>query len=137
MFRKLFAVATLACTLGACSIVADTTASEQAVDKFHRMLDAGQFDAIYDQSSKALKNATTREDFDKLLAAVHRKLGNVRSATRGGISTFASLQGTRITLGYKTIYENGQADETFAFSLDGDKPILSGYRINSNALIVN
>lgn len=137
MLRKLFAVATLACALGACSLAADTAASEQAVDKFHRMLDAGQFDAIYDQSSKDMKKAVSREDLDKFLAAVHRKLGNVRSATRGSISTFASLQGTRITIGYRTIYDNGQADETFSFSLDGDKPILSGYHINSTALVVN
>ena len=45
--------------------------------------------------------------------------------------------GTSITLSFKTQYERGDAVETFVYRATGGKPLLAGYTIYSNALIIN
>ena len=123
--------------LTSCSLSADTKAAEQSVDNFHRMLDAGQFDAIYDGTTDTFKQATSHDDFVRLLEAVHRKLGNSRSSKEVNWSVFSGTSGSRVNLFYKTDFEKGTAEETFAWTLDSNQPKLIGYRINSNTLVVN
>jgi hypothetical protein len=47
--------------LGGCSISANPKVADQAAAKFYQMLDTGQFQAIYDEASDALKKASTEQ----------------------------------------------------------------------------
>ena len=129
-------IVAVAVALAGCSMSADTKLAEQAVPKFHEMLDAGQFDAIYAASSDDFKKATTRESFVPVLEAVHRKLGATRSShlKRWDVRYYTS--GIFVTLNYSTAYAEGEAFEQFVYRLQGEKALLAGYHINSNALII-
>ena len=134
---RLFIALIAACiALCACSMSADTAAAEQAVRKFHEQLDAGRFDEIYAASADELKKATTQQDFVALLGAVHRKLGNVKAADNTGWNVNYHTAGTFVTLGYKTTFDGGDAQEQFVFRLQDKAALLVGYHINSTALIV-
>lgn len=133
MLRLIIAVAT---ALAGCSMSADTKLAEQAVPRFHEMLDAGQFEAIYTASAEDLKKAATRENFVALLEAVHRKLGATKSSNQQGWNVNYHTSGTFVTLNYSTAYAEGEAAEQFVYRLQDKKALLAGYHINSNALII-
>jgi hypothetical protein len=120
----------------ACTISADTTLAERAVDAFHEMLNAGQFDAIYAASADDMKKAARREEFVALLEAVHRKLGVTKSWSKKGWNVSYNTSGTFMTLAYSTIYDGGDAAEQFVYRLADGKALLAGYHINSAALIL-
>ena len=136
MTRSLVVLAALVAALCGCSMSADTTAAEQAVPKFHEQLDAGQFDEIYVQAGDELRKATTQQDFVALLEAIHRKLGNTKSADKTGWTVNYQTSGSFVTLGYKTIFDGGDAQEQFVFRLQDKTALLVGYHINSTALIL-
>jgi hypothetical protein len=127
----------LALALAGCTMSADTKVAEDAVPKFHEMLDAGQFDAIYDGASDEFKRAATKQDFVALLAAVHRKLGASRSSSEKGWNVNYHTSGSFVTLNYATTYAQGEAHEQFVYRLESGQALLVGYNINSNALILN
>jgi len=136
MTRSTFGAIALVSLLYGCSISADTSLAEQAVPKFHEELDAGHFDAIYDASADELKNATTQQEFVALLEAVHRKLGNTKASDKTSWNVNYQTSGSFVTLGYKTTFDGGSAQEEFVFSLHDKAAILVGYHINSTALIL-
>jgi hypothetical protein len=136
MTRTALLLATLACALLGCSGSADTAAAEQAVSSFHELLNAGRFAEIYELSSDELKKASKQSDFVALLDAVHRKLGNTKSAVDQAWNVNYRTSGTFITLTYKTVYSEGDAAEQFVFRMQGPSAALAGYHINANALVV-
>ena len=109
--------------------------AEKSVDGFHHMLDAGQFEQVYDASSAEMKNASTKERFVELLSAVHRKLGAVKSSKAQGWNVNYNTSGNFVTLTYQSQFDGGSADEQFVYRLAGDGAQLAGYHINSDALI--
>ena len=122
--------------LGGCSFGKDVPVAEKAVDAFHTQLNAGQFDAIYNEGGAALKAATTRADMVALLNAVHRKLGGFKSGKTQGWNDNVTTDGHTITLSYAASYQNGAADEQFVYRLTGGQAQLVGYHVNSNQLIL-
>lgn len=131
--RSLFAL--LAVLLAGCSMSADVGLAEGQVAQFHQQLDAGQLQQIYAGASDRLRKATSEQDMQALLAAVHRKLGDVKSSVRGAWSVHAGVTGTFVSLSYRTHFSEGDATERFDYQLEGDKALLAGYHINSNTLI--
>jgi hypothetical protein len=127
----------LGLALAACSPSKDLPAADHAVAQFHQQLDAGQFQAIYDQSDSAMKAAAPAPKLIALLDAVHRKLGTVKSSARQGWNDTVNMQGHFLTTGYKTSFVKGDGVETFVFRVSGKQAALVGYNINSDALIVN
>ena len=121
--------------LGGCGAKADMEKAEAAVDAFHAQLNTGSFDDIYNNSDDLLKNATSQERFVNLLSAVHRKLGTAKSADQKGFFLNYGNQGKIIRLTYSTQYGSDQASEEFIFHASGDRMMLAGYHINSDALI--
>ena len=121
--------------IAGCNPAADTKAAEQGVTAFHASLNAGRFDEIYTRTDADFKAISTQQDFTKLLDVIHRKLGNFKSGTTVGWNVNVNNGEHYVTLNRKADYERGPADEQFIFKLDGDKPLLVGYHINSNTLI--
>lgn len=123
--------------IAACSMSADTQLADQEVPKFHASLNDGGFDALYDAGANELKTAATKQDFVKLLEAVHRKLGNVEKTEKTGWNVNYDTRGTFVTLTYTTNFTRGSGSEQFVYRLEKNRALLVGYHINSNALIVN
>lgn len=123
--------------LAGCSPSADIAVGQSGVATFHQQLNAGQFDAIYDGADVQLKRATTQATMVQLLTAVQRKLGLFQSGKSAGWTDNTATSGHFLTLNYVSSYTRGTANESFIYRLDGPTPLLAGYHINSNALIVN
>ena len=117
-----------------CSM-ADTSAAEAEVAKFHTALGDARFGEIYAAAAEDLKSKATEQQFTELLDAVNRKLGKVKTAQRSGWKVNYSTSGNYVTLVYKTTYEQGEADEQFVYRMQQKDARLAGYHINSNALI--
>jgi hypothetical protein len=135
MPRTFLVIAALMAALCGCSMSADTALAEQGVPRFHEQLDAGRFDEIWEQSADELKKASPQPQFVEFLGAVHRKLGNTKSADKTGWNVNYQTSGSFVTLGYKTVFAEGDAQEQFVFRLQDKTALLVGYHINSMALI--
>src|ERR1700722_8948180 len=107
----------IAAGLAACSASANTKEAEAAVQQFHDLLDSGKSSAIYESAGDDLKRVSSEQQFVPLLDAVHRKLGQTRTATRGGWNVNYSTAGNFITLNYQTVYAEGQASEQFVYRM--------------------
>lgn len=122
--------------LSACSSSADIDAADHQVPAFHKLLDGGRFEDIYGGSSDELKAASTQADFVALLEAVHRKLGDTKSAERQSWNLNFHTSGTFVTLTYKTVYAEGDAAEQFVYRIKDGEALLVGYHINSTTLVL-
>lgn len=136
MRQNLFALC-LVWGLTACSMSEDTRIVEQEIPKFHAALDASKFESLYDDGAQDLKAAATKQDFVRLIDAVHRKLGNVVKSEKTSWNVNYDTSGTFVTLVYATDFARGPATAQFVYRLENNHPLLAGYHINSNALITN
>ena len=109
--------------------------AEQAVTEFHRQLDDGRHREIYEAAGSELKQATTEGEFTRLLATVRERLGAIRSTSQQGWHVNAGTGGTLVTLTYETQFASAPGTEQFVYRIDGERALLIGYHINSNALI--
>ncbi len=134
--RVASAIFLAASLLAGCSSAKNEEAAEAEVPLFHQALDAGHFGELFDAAGDDIQKSGKREDFVAFLAAVHRKLGNVKTSTKTGWQVNMDLKGELVTLIYKTEFAEGKGVETFAYRFRDDKPILVGYHINAPALIL-
>jgi hypothetical protein len=124
-----------ALALNGCSMGADMKVGGDAVATFHKQLDAGQFAAIEAAGGAEINRPAGQ--LVKLLEAVHRKLGNIKSSERVGFNDQVNTGGHFLSLSYSTTFEKGVASENFYYSIVGGKAVLAGYHIASDALILN
>jgi uncharacterized protein DUF4019 len=138
MRRLLSGLAMIAvAALLACSPAKNLEVAESEVARFHKELDAGNFDQIYASASDDLKKASGHEEFVKLLRAVNSKLGPTRMASRTGWNMNLNTSGNFVTLTFDTQFEKGKGTEQFVYRIASGKALLAGYHIMSNDLIVN
>jgi hypothetical protein len=123
--------------LSACSATQDVNVAQEATAHFHEMMSAEQFEQIYAQSDASFKKTTTPEDLTRLLSAVNRKLGVVKTSGSEGWSVGYTPSGASVTLRYTTQFERGTGAETFLYRFTDGKALLAGYHVNSNAFITN
>ncbi|MGQ0542979.1 MAG: hypothetical protein ACT4O9_14175 [Blastocatellia bacterium] len=110
-------------------------AAEFAIAEFHERFNHGQIGEIYHAAHSNFKAATTEDEFNKLMNAVTRKLGKVKSTTNQNWNVKAFNLTTTIVMVQNTEFEQGKGTETFTFAIDGEKAVLLGYYINSSDLI--
>lgn len=110
--------------------------AEQGVTEFHWHLDSEQYEAIVGESDEYLRTSNGGT-FPSFLRAIHRKLGRVQEARLTGsqVGWFAG-EGTVITLFYNTQFEGGAAGEKFVWHFKNNRPVLHGYFVSSNDLIM-
>jgi len=130
-------VVSLALLLAACSIQQSMEGAERQVGKFHELLDERDFAAIWQMTAPQFREITTQGDFDKLLDAVHRKLGGVKTTTRTGWQANNTNGLSTIVVLMETEFEQGKGQETFTFLSEDGMPRLLGYNIDAPALIYN
>jgi hypothetical protein len=116
-----------------CSMGQDLSVTDSAVADFHAKLNAGQFKAIADASGPEIKNGST--DFGGLIEAIHTKLGTFKSTSRRGFNDNINNGDHLFTATYASVYSTGPATENFVYRLNGGKPVLIGYHVESAALL--
>jgi outer membrane murein-binding lipoprotein Lpp len=131
----IFLAAASVCILTGCGAMKGRDTAEQAVSEFHAQLDKGDFRGIYSAAHSDFKAASTEKDFVALLAAVHRKLGNIQKSDQSGWRVNSFNLKTNVILTCNTRFAGGDAVETFNYRIDGNRAQLYGYNINSQALI--
>jgi hypothetical protein len=125
----------LASLLSSCNPIKSSRSAEAAVVQFHTQLDKGEFADIYKATHPEFKKVSDEKSFTELLAAVHRKLGLVRSSEKSSWNVNSYNLKTNVILTYSTKFAEGTGTETFTYRIDGDKALLLGYNINSQDLI--
>jgi hypothetical protein len=106
-------------------------AAQAATEKFRARWVKGAFVEIYDASEPPFRASLTRERATQFMEAVSGRLGKWQSAEAGAWSVNDGSDGKTVMLGYKSKFENGTADETFAWRIKEPEPALVGYHINS------
>lgn len=137
--RKSLSLAIAAASVGGCSAIdsaiKDEAATAQAVAGFHRLLDAGGYEEIYDKAAPEMKAATPKPAFIQLMATIHRKLGAVRqSKAQAWNFNYVNGAGT-IRVTFRTDFAAGHGIEQFVYRA-GPAPAMIGYNINSADLIL-
>jgi len=135
LFAALF-LALAGCLLAGCGAKQNLADAQQAVVQFHQRLDNAEFDTIYNEADPRFRAASPQSEFLPFITAVHKKLGNVVTASRGGFNMNLDTSGLQIRLNYSTKFTGGAAEEQFIWAKNGGKLQLLGYHINSMALIV-
>ncbi len=107
-----------------------------AVQDFHAMLNAEQYERIYDEASEEFQQSGQKEELTGFLKAVHEKLGDAGETHMRNINVTTDTSGTRATGTYETTFKSGAAVETFTWRISGGKLRLLGYNINSRQLIM-
>jgi|ERR1700730_2331204 hypothetical protein len=123
--------------LSSCSSGKSVQIAAQGVEQFHSQMDSEQYQSIYAAADEGFHKATNEADFVALLQAVHKKLGKVQTSQRSNFQVGMSTgQGTVVTLVYNTTFDQGSGTEQFLWHMRDNQPVLLGYHINSNALIL-
>jgi len=124
--------------LAGCGIKESFEEAEAEVASFHKALDAGDTQKLWATSDPEMRNEQGREQFGKLLEAVHRKLGAVRESKQLGWSANAGTGGTFVTVTMKTTFEKGTGTEQFVYrKRDGGRLTLVSYEIQSRDMLLN
>jgi len=132
----LVVLANVACLLSGCASMGKSKESaERAVDVFHSQPDLERYSEAYAQADEDFKKASSQEEFEKLVRAVHQKLGKVQAANQVGYLVNVSTNGTYVTLTYETTFVEGKATEQFVWRLRDDRAALYNYNINSADLV--
>jgi hypothetical protein len=132
----LIILATVVCLLPACAPIGKIKAvAEQSVEEFHSQLDSERYSDIYTQADEDFKKASSQEEVEKLMRAVHQKLGKVQAANQAGYLINVGSNGSIVTLTYETTFVGGKATEQFLWRVRDDRAALLNYNINSTALV--
>lgn len=110
--------------------------AEPTVAEFRDLMDARQFERLYDSTGDEFKAATPRDDGIALFAAVDRKLGKLRGSKQINWNVNTRNGVTLVALAYQSHYAGGDATETFTVKVDDGKGVLVGYNIQSLAMLV-
>jgi hypothetical protein len=134
--RYLAPIAAVAMLAG-CGLKEKFKDADGQVARFHQALDAGEYWAIWDMTGPRFRAETKQADFQKVLEAVHRKLGKVKSTQQVGWNANASTSGSTLVLTMQTAFERGSGTEEFVYQKDADQLMLAGYHINSQEMLLN
>lgn len=127
-----------AAMLGGCGVQESFKEADVEVGQFHTALNAGNWQGVWQTADPQLRQATTREQFGKLLDAVHRKLGKVTASKQTGWNANSGTGGTYVTVTMQTQFERGTGTEQLVYHKGSDgKVALSGYNIQSQDMMLN
>jgi hypothetical protein len=110
--------------------------AEAGVADFHKAYNDGNWSAIYTNSHATFQKNTSEKQFNDLLGAMQRKLGKATQSANIGFNIRSFNLTTTTVLNQKSTFEQGSGDEVFTFEMTDGKPVLVGYHINSNDLIL-
>jgi len=132
MHIKTIFAALFALLLSACNPMAQLDGATDEIEQFHATYNEGNSRALYGQTGQEFREVTTAQDMDALVAHVTERMGKMESTSRQGfnINTNNGLTTTVVTM--NTVFENGEAVETFTFRGSGEDLRLVGWNVDSS-----
>jgi hypothetical protein len=131
---SLFVAAIALCS---CSFSADYGDAVNATNIFHRLMDGGEYAAIYDTASKGFQATGTRDTYIGFFTRINRKMGKCGDATVAFGGFNASSSGTFVTVTSSRVCANGTLGEQFVWQMVGGKATLLEYNANSPLLLTD
>ena len=98
------------------------------VAAFHQRLDAGDMEAIWNDSGPEIQG-TDKKAFHRFLSAIHGQLGKVRESKQVGWRAETGTGGSTAEVIMQTTFERGSRKETFVYKGSGEQQKLAGYHI--------
>ena len=126
-----------AAALAGCSVKANFGSAKEACDRFHEQVDAGQYGAVYESTSRGFQASTDRERLVGFLGRVGRKMGKCGQATVTFGGYQATTSGTFVTTTAARTCANGRLSERFMWVMDGGKAKLLRYNADSPLLLTD
>jgi len=105
--------------------------SGAAVDHFHQLLNQGDFETIYGETTEGFRRAGSRDDEIKFFAMVHQKMGNAGTMSPKGFHINWQNGVLSVNQLFDTQFAQGQAQEGFIWFIEHDQARLQTYRIDS------
>lgn len=134
---RLLVLALLTISLSGCGdTIAAKGVAEPEVKRFHELLKRRDFDAMYAATGQPFKSAVPKQEAVALFAAIDRKLGSLRKTERINWHVNTRNGVTTVALVYESKFKDGKATETFTFRVQGGKPELIGYNIDSMDMLI-
>jgi len=127
-----------AAMLAGCGIKESVKDARVEVGQFHAALDGGQWKKIWISADPDLRKNTEKAKFEKLLEAVHRKLGGVKDSQQVSLNVNTGTGGTFVTVIMQTTFEKGTGTEEFVYRRgEGNALALVRYDIQSQDMMLN
>jgi hypothetical protein len=120
-------VIVLCLILTSCSIPEGIRMSTVASTRFHKLVDGGQFDTIYDGTTEAFRRAVSRDKFLGFMKTAQAKMGACNTATLTRNYFFASINGGTDNLSYIRHCQKGQLYEDFQWQIVRGRAMLQSY----------
>jgi hypothetical protein len=127
----------LAVALCGCSFSANYGDAKNATAVFHRLMDGGEYAAIYGTATKGFQVSGTRDNLIGFLARVNRKMGKCGDATVAFGGYQATTSGTFVTITSSRVCASGTLGEQFVWLMAGGSVKLFGYNANNPLLLVD
>ncbi len=128
---KLYLACAFALLLAACNPMEQADAVDAKIAQFHETYNAGDAQALYEQTGQEFHEATTPEQMAALVEEVSEKMGAVESTERTNINIDINDGDnvTVVTMG--TVFTKGEGTETFTFYGQGEEARLVGWNVDS------
>ena len=119
--------------LAGCSGPRSVQTAREQVDRFHKLYDSGNYDAIWQAASPEIQNTSPKEAFAGMLEGVHRFHGKVRETKQTGWHVKTDPSGSFSEVVMQTTFEQGGTSyEDFVFRNYGPEQKLAGYHIGKD-----
>jgi hypothetical protein len=128
---KKYAPILIALALAACSFAADREASERAVDRIRGQIAAGDYHAIYVESSAEAREISTESQLESVFRAVH-DLGVPAGSRMTGWEVRTEASATIVTLEYASTYGSTTPQLTEVFILRSENGTFRLYGYDNN-----
>jgi hypothetical protein len=103
----------------------DKQLAAAAVERFHALYNAGQYQTIYSEATPAFRTAGGPNAFAALMAQGKQRFGNEVSAVPIGAN---AISGGEVRFVYNAQFQKGAVIESFVWQSDGSKAALKWYR---------
>lgn len=134
-WRLVYFVSALA--MAGCGFQREKDLAAKASAEFHQRLGAGEYDAIYDDSTDRFRTVD-RRTMVGYFRRINRKMGACTSFRPGAPGVLASPKtGTSITETFRTNCSNGEMRESFVWKIINDRAKLDQYAANSQLLLTD
>ena len=121
--------------LSSCNPFESKSLAEAGVTEFHTRYNAGDFATIYREAHADLKKVQTEDDFMTFLNQAKLTLGDMDSTSQLTWTANSYNLVTSVVMVQESQFQNGEGQEHFTFVIEDGKPILLGYRIDSQAFM--
>jgi hypothetical protein len=120
--------------LAACNPRGRVESARQAVEQFHRLYNASDFEGMYRFCGPPVRSSASLSAFVAYERNVRDRLGSLPSAEVNNYNILYLFSGPQVRLDYKCAFEKAQAVESFEINFKHGRPSIDGYRIDSPSL---